>query len=185
MPMPVKPTMFNDVKGIMPSPWRFQNYGQCGMPVSELFPHMGACADDLCLIRSMTSTANEHAQGNYVIHTGQPFMGFPNAGAWINYGLGSENRNLPGFVVLASGGIPLGGIGMYGSGFLSAEHQASVLYPEAEEALHKRQAEGVGPGTASEAGFCRCNGQEIYVFVYRVRSRCLGKPVREWQRLTL
>jgi hypothetical protein len=139
MPMPVKPTMFNDVKGIMPSPWAFRNYGQCGMPVSELFPHMGACADDLCLIRSMTSTGNEHAQANYIIHTGQPFMGFPNAGAWINYGLGSENRNLPGFVVLASGGIPLGGIGMYGSGFLPAEHQASVLYPEAQEALHNIQ----------------------------------------------
>ncbi|MBM3793494.1 MAG: DUF1501 domain-containing protein [Acidobacteria bacterium] len=135
MPMPVKPTMFNDVKGIMPSPWSFKNYGQCGMPVSELFPHMGSRADDLCLIRSMTSTANEHAQGNFVIHTGQPFLGFPNAGAWINYGLGSENRNLPGFVVLASGGVPLGGIGMYGSGFLPAEHQASLLYPEALEAL--------------------------------------------------
>ncbi len=135
MPMPVKPTMFNDVKGIMPSPWSFKNYGQCGMPVSELFPHMGSRADDLCLIRSMTSTANEHAQGNFVIHTGQPFLGFPNAGAWINYGLGSENRNLPGFVVLASGGVPLGGIGMYGSGFLPAEHQASLLYPEAAEAL--------------------------------------------------
>ena len=136
MPMPVKPTMFNDVKGIMPSPWSFKNYGQCGMPVSELFPHMGACADDLCLIRSMTSTGNEHAQGNYIIHTGQPFLGFPNAGAWINYGLGSENRNLPGFVVLASGGVPLGGIGMYGSGFLPAEHQASMFYPEAPEALN-------------------------------------------------
>ncbi len=136
MPMPVKPTMFNDVKGIMPSPWSFKNYGQCGMPVSELFPHMGACADDLCLIRSMTSTGNEHAQGNYIIHTGQPFLGFPNAGAWINYGLGSENRNLPGFVVLASGGVPLGGIGMYGSGFLPAEHQASMFYPEAQEALN-------------------------------------------------
>jgi len=135
MPMPVKPTMFNDVKGIMPSPWSFRNHGQCGMPVSELFPHTGARADDLCLIRSMTSTANEHAQANYVIHTGQPFLGFPNAGAWINYGLGSENRNLPGFVVLASGGVPLGGIGMYGSGFLPAEHQASLLYPEAQESL--------------------------------------------------
>ena len=136
MPMPVKPTMFNDVKGIMPSPWSFQNHGQCGMPVSELFPHMAARADDLCLIRSMTSTANEHAQGNFFLHTGQPFLGFPNAGAWINYGLGSENRNLPGFVVLASGGVPLGGIGMYGSGFLPAEHQASLLYPEAAEPLN-------------------------------------------------
>ena len=70
MPMPVKPTMFNDVKGIMPSPWEFQNQGQCGMPVSALFPQVGKCADDLCLIRSMTSTGNEHAQGNYLIHTG-------------------------------------------------------------------------------------------------------------------
>jgi hypothetical protein len=84
----------------------------------------------------MTSTANEHAQGNFFLHTGQPFLGFPNAGAWINYGLGSENRNLPGFVVLASGGVPLGGIGMYGSGFLPAEHQASLLYPEAAEPLN-------------------------------------------------
>ncbi len=136
MPVPVKPTMFNNNKGIMPSPWKFANRGQSGIPVSELFPHVARRADDLCVIRSMTSTGNEHAQANFLIHTGQPFLGFPNAGAWIAYGLGSENRNLPGFVVLASGGIPLGGIGMFGSGFLPSDYQASVFYPERDEPLH-------------------------------------------------
>lgn len=145
MPMPVKPTMFNNVKGIMPSPWPFKNYGRSGIPVSDLFPHTAACIDDLSVIRSMTSTANEHAQGNFLIHTGQPFLGFPNAGAWITYGLGSENQNLPGFLVLASGGIPLGGIGMFGSGFLPSDHQASVLYPEDAEPLHNIKPKETAP----------------------------------------
>ncbi len=136
MPVEVKPTMFNDVGGVMPSPWEFKRYGQSGIAFSELFPHMASCADDLCVIRSMTSTANEHAQANYFIHTGHPFLGHPSAGSWTTYGLGSESANLPGFVVLASGGIPLGGVGIYGNGFLPAAHQASFLYPEEKEALN-------------------------------------------------
>lgn len=136
MPVAVKPTMFNDVTGIMPSPWEFGRHGECGMEVSELFPHIAGCADDLCVIRSMTSKGNEHAQANYFIHTGHPFLGHPSAGAWTTYGLGSESDNLPGFVVLASGGVPLGGVGIYGNGYLPAVHQASFLYPEEEEALN-------------------------------------------------
>ena len=67
----------------------------------------------------MTSSVNEHAQGNYAIHTGFPFIGHPSAGAWCNYGLGTENRTLPGFVVLQSGGAvpPHGGIGLFSNGF--------------------------------------------------------------------
>lgn len=136
MPVAVKPTMFNDVTGIMPSPWEFSRYGESGIEVSELFPHIATCADDLCVIRSMTSKGNEHAQANYFIHTGHPFLGHPSAGAWTTYGLGSESDNLPGFVVLASGGVPLGGVGIYGNGFLPAVHQASFLYPEEKEALN-------------------------------------------------
>ena len=136
MPVAVKPTMFNDVGNIMPSPWEFTRHGESGIPVSELFPHIASCADDLCVIRSMTSEGNEHAQANYFIHTGHPFLGHPSAGAWTTYGLGSESENLPGFVVLASGGIPLGGVGIYGNGFLPAVNQASFLYPEEEEALN-------------------------------------------------
>ena len=136
MPVEVKPTMFNDVTGIMPSPWEFGRYGESGIEISELFPHVATCADDLCVIRSMTSKGNEHAQANYFIHTGHPFLGHPSAGAWTTYGLGSESDDLPGFVVLASGGVPLGGVGIYGNGFLPAVHQASFLYPEEQEALN-------------------------------------------------
>ncbi len=136
MPVPVRPTMFNQNGNIMASPWEFRNHGQCGLPVSELFPHIGACADDLAVIRSMTSVANEHAQGNYFIHTGFSLAGFPSAGAWATYGLGSVSQNLPGFVVLASGGMPLGGVNIYGNGFLPAVHQASLIDPTQKEPLN-------------------------------------------------
>lgn len=135
MPVPVRPTMFNQNGNIMASPWEFRQYGRSGLPVSELFPHLASCADDLAVIRSMTSIANEHAQGNYFIHTGFSLAGFPSAGAWTSYGLGSENQNLPGFVVLASGGSPLGGINNYGNGFLPAVHQASFIDPTQNEPL--------------------------------------------------
>ena len=127
MPVPVKRTMFNANGNIMASPWKFNKHGSSGLPVSELFPQIAACADDLAVIRSMTSIAHEHAQGNYFIHTGFSQAGYPSAGAWMDYGLGSENENLPGYVVLASGGAPLGGIGIYGNGFLPAVHQASMI----------------------------------------------------------
>lgn len=135
MPVAVRPTMFNQNGNIMASPWEFRNHGQSGLLVSELFPHIGSCADDLAVIRSMTSTANEHAQGNYFLHTGFSLAGHPSVGAWTSYGLGSENQNLPGFVVLASGGIPLGGVNIFGNGFLPAVHQASFLDPTQQESL--------------------------------------------------
>jgi hypothetical protein len=135
MPFPIERTMFNQNGNIMPSPWEFKPYGQSGIPVSALFPHMGSVADELCVIRSMTVKFMEHAQANFYYHCGQPFTGFPSLGAWTTYGLGSEAENLPGFVVLASGEIPLGGINVLGSGFLPAVHQASFLYPERDEPL--------------------------------------------------
>ncbi len=135
MPVPIDRTMFNDNGSIFPSPWEFKNYGQSGIPVSSLFSKMGECADDLCVIRSMTAKFMEHAQANFFFHSGQPFTGFPSMGAWTTYGLGSPSKELPGYVVLGSGEIPLGGINMWGSGFLPAVHQGSFLYPEREEAL--------------------------------------------------
>lgn len=135
MPIPVRPTMFNANGNIMASPWAFKQYGKSGLPVSDLFPCLAKCADDLAVVRSMTSIANEHAQGNYFLHTGFSLAGYPSAGAWCSYGLGSENENLPGYVVLASGGSPLGGIGIYGNGFLPAVHQASLIDPGQPEPL--------------------------------------------------
>ncbi|MDB6152909.1 MAG: hypothetical protein JWL90_1362 [Chthoniobacteraceae bacterium] len=137
MPVPVKPTMFNNNGSIMASPWEFRPRGESGLQVSELFPHIAKCADDLAVIRSMTSRVNEHAQGNYVAHTGFPFMGHPSAGAWISYGLGSENKDLPGFIVLQSGSAtaPHGGVGLFSNGYLPGQHQASILRADAAEAL--------------------------------------------------
>lgn len=129
--------MFNNNGNIMASPWEFKNRGQSGMPISELFPHVAQHADRLAVIRSMTSTVNEHAQGNYLAHTGFPFMGHPSAGAWVNYGLGTENHDLPGFIVLQSGEAtaPHGGVGVYSNGYLPGQHQASILKADAAEAL--------------------------------------------------
>ena len=137
MPVPVKPTMFNNNGNIMPSPWSARAWGQSGMMMTDLFPHIAACADDLTVIRSMTTKVNEHAQGNYAFHTGFPFMGHPSAGAWVSYGLGSGNKNLPSFVVLQSGEAttPHGGVGVFSSGYLPAEHQASIFKADAAAPL--------------------------------------------------
>jgi hypothetical protein len=85
----------------------------------------------------MTSKVNEHAQGNYLAHTGFPFMGHPSAGAWVSYGLGTENKDLPGFIVLQSGTAtpPHGGVGVFSNGYLPGQHQASILKADGAEAL--------------------------------------------------
>ncbi len=135
MPVPVARTQFNNNGKIMPSPWAFKQYGQSGLPVSDLFPHIGKHADDLAVIRSMTAKFSEHAQGNFFMHTGLPFIGYPSVGAWVTYGLGSEARNLPGFVVLKSGDstVPHGGVSLFSNGFLPAVHQASFIEADASE----------------------------------------------------
>jgi hypothetical protein len=137
MPVPVKPTMFNANGNIMASPWTTQPRGQSGMIATDLFPQLAELADDLAVIRSMTTKVNEHAQGNYAAHTGFAFTGHPSAGAWVSYGLGSENKDLPGFVVLQSGAAvtPHGGVGLFSNGFLPGQHQASILKADAAEAL--------------------------------------------------
>ena len=135
MPFKTERTMFNQDGNIFPSPWEFTRRGKSGIPVSALFPHIGEMADELCVIRSMTAKFMEHAQSNYYFHCGLPFAGFPSMGAWITYGLGSENRNLPGFVVTGGGGIPHGGINMMGNGFLPSVNQASLIHPGRQEPL--------------------------------------------------
>ncbi len=123
----VDATQFNNVGRILKSPWTFKQYGECGMPVSELFPHIATCVDDLALIRSMVSEFPEHTNANYFLHTGSGLQGRPSMGSWINYGLGSENSNLPGYVVLNGGLIPPGGLDNFKNGFLPASHQASIM----------------------------------------------------------
>ena len=138
MPVKVERTQFNNNGNVFPSPFKFKKYGQSGIPVSSIFPRTAEMIDEIAVIRSMTSKVNEHAQGNYAIHTGFPFMGHPTAGAWVNYGLGNLNQNLPGFVVLHSGGSvpPHGGVGLYGSGYLPANNQGSILQVDKEEPIN-------------------------------------------------
>lgn len=109
------------------SPWRFRRQGACGLPVSELFPHLAACADDLAVIRSMKADLPLHSTGVLLLHTGTNNAGRPSLGSWVTYGLGSENENLPGFVVLGFDVVPCGGLENFGSGFLPASHQATIL----------------------------------------------------------
>jgi hypothetical protein len=126
-PTKVEPTQFNNVGNTLASPWKFKKYGECGLPVSELFPHVAECADDLAVIRSMVANFSEHTNANYFFHSGNGQQGRPSMGAWVTYGLGSECRDLPGFVVLGSGMIPPGGIDCFGSGFLPAAYQGSLF----------------------------------------------------------
>jgi hypothetical protein len=125
--MKVPPTQFNNVGAVLQSPWKFRQYGQSGIPVSELFPHVATCVDDLAIIRSMVSNFSEHTNANYFIHSGNGQQGRPSMGAWVTYGLGSECRNLPGFVVLDSGQIPPGGLDCFNNGFLPASYQGSLF----------------------------------------------------------
>ncbi|MFT5292372.1 MAG: hypothetical protein ACI8QS_001061 [Planctomycetota bacterium] len=125
--MKIPKTQFDNVGNVLRSPWRFRRYGQSGLPVSDLFPYVATCADDLCVVRSMTSKFPEHTFANYFLHTGHGLQGRPSMGAWVTYGLGSMAKDLPGYVVLNGGLTPPGGIDNFGSGFLPAAHQGSIF----------------------------------------------------------
>jgi hypothetical protein len=125
--MKMEPTQFNNNGNTLGSPWPFRPGGQSGLPVSDLFPHVRQCADDLTVIRSMTSNFSEHTSANYFLHTGSGLQGRPSMGAWTCYGLGSENSNLPGFIVLNGGLIPVGGLDNFAAGFLPGTYQGSVF----------------------------------------------------------
>jgi len=106
------------------SHWNFKTYGHAGLPVSDLFPHMTSLVDEITVVRSMKSEFPLHARANVFLHTGRNFGGFPSLGSWVNYGLGSENKNLPGFMLLNHGDNPPGGMENFSNGFLPAQHQA-------------------------------------------------------------
>ena len=129
--MKVQPSQFDNPGNVLQSPWKFRQYGESGIPISDLFPHVAQCADDLCVIRSMTSAFPEHTNANYFLHTGHGLQGRPCMGAWTAYGLGTESHNLPGFVVLNGGLIPPGGVDCFHNGFLPATFQGSIFKPGA------------------------------------------------------
>ena len=109
------------------SPWEFKQRGKSGLWVSELFPNLAKVADELCVVRSMVGELPLHGQSNLLLHTGRSLGQAPSFGSWVSYGLGTENRNLPAYVVLNNDWVPNGGLENFGSSFLPASHQATMM----------------------------------------------------------
>ncbi|HIM30898.1 MAG TPA: DUF1501 domain-containing protein [Planctomycetes bacterium] len=163
MPVKVERTQFNNNGNIMASPFKFAPAGKSGLPISSMFPFLAKQGDELAVIRSMTTPVNEHAQGNFLMHSGVPFMGFPSAGAWTTYGLGSETQDLPGYVVLQSGGAvpPHGGVALFSNGFLPAQHQGSVLKADAADAVRNIKPADPAMIQRQRLDFIRANDQRF------------------------
>ena len=122
---------------LLGTPHKFDPAAKSGMLVSQLLPEFRQCADDICLIRSMHTDQFNHAPAELLLHTGAPRFGNASMGSWVTYGLGSENENLPGFVVLVSGGTdPTGGKSLWGSGFLPSVYQGVQCRAQGDPILY-------------------------------------------------
>ena len=112
-----------------PSAYEFTRYGESGLPVSELFPHVGALADELCVLRGMHADVPNHEPSLLLMNTGDGRLARPSYGSWLTYGLGSENENLPGFVVLCPDGYPTTGAANWRSAFLPGQFAGTHVDP--------------------------------------------------------
>jgi len=142
---------FAFIKGrprLLGSPHRFARHGKSGQVMSHVLPHLATVADDIAIVRSLHTDQFNHAPAQLFVHTGSPRPGRPGMGAWLSYGLGTENRNLPSFVVLVSGtAAPDGGASLWGSGFLPTLHQGVPLRGQGDPVLFLSNPKGLdGPG---------------------------------------
>jgi hypothetical protein len=123
------------------SPWKFRRHGKSGIWVSELFPHIAARVDEITVIRSMVSGFPLHPRANLLMHTGRNTGGYPSLGSWVNYALGSENRNLPGYVLLHAGAVPPGGLENFSNGFLPGSFQATGMQADGKPVVNIEPAD--------------------------------------------
>ena len=121
----------------------FQRHGQCGMELSDLLPHLGTCADDIALVRSMHTDVFNHHPGQLMMNCGVPRFGLPSVGSWLNYGLGSVATNLPGYVVLTAGRGTSGGASNWSSGFLPTTYAGVLFRNQGEPVLNLSNPAGV------------------------------------------
>ncbi len=128
---------------LLGSPRTFKKYGQCGMDLSDFLPHLATCADDIALIRSMHTEAFNHHPGQLMMNTGVPMFGRPSIGSWLNYGLGSESKNLPGYVVLTAGRGTSAGASAWTSGFLPTTYQGVLFRNQGEPVLNLNNPTGL------------------------------------------
>ena len=132
--------------------WAFKPGGKCGTEVSDLFPHLREKMDDVCLIRSMSTDNNEHFQATLAIHTGSFFAARPSIGSWLSYGLGTANRNLPSFVVIAPH-LPYAGTQVFANDFLPAYHQGTRVLPGKEPVPNVKPQKATAELQELELGF--------------------------------
>ena len=136
---------------LLGSPFRFGPRGESGMVLSEVLPHTAEIVDDITMVRSMTTESVDHEAALRLIHTGKILAGRPTLGSWVIYGLGSENRNLPSYVVLTDpGGLPVDGVRNWASGWLPAIHQGTPFRSGASPVLNLRTPEGISPGARAD-----------------------------------
>ena len=137
--------------GLLAGKFPFKKWGQSGMELSEVLPHLGEVADDICLIRSMQTEAVNHAPAQIMMNTGSQQFGRPSLGAWSLYGLGSESENLPGFVVLTSAKGTSGGASNYGAGFLPTMYGGVPLRSKGDPVLYLSNPPGIDSQTQRES----------------------------------
>src|SRR3982751_6159554 len=124
--------------------FKFDKYGECGAELSELLPHLATVVDDIAIVKSMATDAFNHAPGQILMNTGSSQFGRPSMGAWVLYGLGSESKDLPAFVVFSSGQKgPSGGNSCWGSGFLPTVHQGVQFRSSGDPVLYLSNPDGV------------------------------------------
>ena len=111
----------------LPSPFPFKQHGDSGIPVSDIFPHLSKCVDDMAVIQSMYAELPNHEMSLMLMNSGDQRLVRPSFGSWLTYGMGSENQNLPGFVALCPGGLPVGGAGNWRSAFLPGVYQGTLV----------------------------------------------------------
>lgn len=151
----IKGERFAFIKGtpkLLGSPFEFEQVGQSGQWVSEVLPHFKEIADDVAIVRSMKTDQFNHAPAQLFMNTGFMLPGRPSMGAWLTYGLGSENQDLPGFVVLISGmNNPDGGKSCWGSGFLPSVYQGVEFRSKGDAVLYVSNPDGIGDGIRRES----------------------------------
>nr|WP_238537703.1 DUF1501 domain-containing protein [Zavarzinella formosa] len=141
---PVKTRRGVDKNKLLASKRTFKKHGECGTEVSDWFPHLSKCVDDLCVLRGCHGDSVTHPESVYLMNTGSILMGRPSMGAWVAYGLGSENRNMPAFVVLPDpGGWPKGGAPAWGNGFLPTTYQGTLIRGGSTPVLNLDRPSGV------------------------------------------
>jgi hypothetical protein len=151
------------------SPHPFRRYGKSGLEFSGLLPHLGACADDLCLVRSLHTEAFNHHPGELLMYCGTPQLGRPSVGSWVTYALGSEAQNLPGYVVLSAGRAASGGNTMFSSGFLPSNYAGVLFRSQGQPILDLQNPPGID-------AHLRHLGLDALRDLNRLRQSAVGDP---------